>query len=165
MQSASQPPCFLADHILGFPWPIKSSCPSFLQRACGSCCLIGDVGKTEGLQDMHIHSKKVPAYVSTLPGPRQVFTSKGLGPYGEEGYYAEGSSRLCDTRSKTSGSARRVGASSQLPNNSQALITQVRRNSCRQLPNPVLTMLQAYGHSVTRCIQAMAAPAVEADVQ
>lgn len=30
---------------------------------------------------------------------------------------------------------------------------------------PVLTLLQAYGHSVTRCTQAMAAPAVEADVQ
>ena len=61
---------------------------AFTKGQCGSHYLIADVGKIEGLKDIGVHSKRVPAFVL----PRQMLTSKRLGPCGGEGFLAGGSS-------------------------------------------------------------------------
>ncbi len=53
---------------------------AFTKGQCGSHYLIADVGKIEGLKDIGVHAH------------RQMFTSKGLGPHGGEGF-AGGSRR------------------------------------------------------------------------
>ena len=58
---------------------------AFTEGQCGSHYLIVvDVGKIEGLKDIGLHSKS-----SSICTPRQMFTSKGLGPYSGEGFLAE----------------------------------------------------------------------------
>ncbi len=69
---------------------------AFTKGQCGSHYLIANVGKMEGLKDIGVHSKRIPEN-SSLCAPRQMFTSKGLGPYGGEGFLAGGAA---DTRSK-----------------------------------------------------------------
>jgi len=62
---------------------------AFTIGQCGSHYLIADVGKIEGLKDIGVHSKRVPAFVL----PDRCLQARGLGPYGGEGFLARGSSR------------------------------------------------------------------------
>jgi len=67
---------------------------AFTKGQCGSHYLIADVGKIEGLKDMGVHSKRVPAAreFPHLYSQTDVY-KQGLGPYGGEGFLAEGSGR------------------------------------------------------------------------
>ncbi len=62
---------------------------AFTKGQCGSHYLIADVGKIEGLKDIRVHSKIVPALVL----PDRCLLARGFGPYGGEGFLAEESSR------------------------------------------------------------------------
>ncbi len=77
---------------------------AFTKGQCGSHYLIADVGKIEGLKDMGVHSKRVPAArefpqqeSSRICTPRQMFTSKGSDPTVGRGFLRRGAA---DTRSK-----------------------------------------------------------------
>ncbi len=66
---------------------------AFTKEQCGSHYLIADVGKVEGLKDMGVHSKRVPAFVL----PNRCLQARGLDPTVGRGFLQRGAA---DTRSK-----------------------------------------------------------------
>ncbi len=66
---------------------------AFSKGQCGSHYLIADVGKIEGLKDMGVHSKRVPAFVL----PDRCLQARGLDPTVERGFLQRGAA---DTWSK-----------------------------------------------------------------
>ncbi len=66
---------------------------AFTKGQCGSHYLFADVGKIEGLQDIGVHSKGVPAFVL----PDRCLQARGLDPTVERGFLQGGAA---DTRSK-----------------------------------------------------------------
>ena len=66
---------------------------AFTKGQCGSHYLIADVGKIEGLKDIGMHSKRVPAFVL----PDRCLQARGLDPMVERGLLQGGAA---DTRSK-----------------------------------------------------------------
>ena len=62
---------------------------------CDSHYLIADVGKIEGLKDISVHSKRVPAFVL----PDRCLQARGLDPTVERGFL-QGPGGAADTRSK-----------------------------------------------------------------
>ena len=66
---------------------------AFTKGQCGSDYLIADVGKIEGLKDIGVHSKRVPAFVL----PDRCLQARGLDPTVERGFLQGGAA---DTRSK-----------------------------------------------------------------
>ena len=55
---------------------------AFTKGQCGSHYLIADVGKIEGLKDIGVHSKRVPAFVL----PDRCLQARGLDPTVERGF-------------------------------------------------------------------------------
>ena len=66
---------------------------AFTKGQCGSHYLIADVGKIEGLKDIGVHSKRVPAFVL----PDRCLQARGLDPAVERGFLQGGAAA---TRSK-----------------------------------------------------------------
>jgi len=66
---------------------------AFTKGQCGSHYLIADVGKVEGLKDMGVHSKRVPALVL----PDRCLQARGLDPTVGRGFLQRGAA---DTQSK-----------------------------------------------------------------
>ncbi len=66
---------------------------AFTKGQCGSHYLIAEVGKIEGLKDMGVHSKRVPAFVL----PDRFIQARGLDPTVGRGFLQRGAA---DTRSK-----------------------------------------------------------------
>ena len=73
---------------------MKTVIQAFTKGQCGSHYLIADVGKVEGLKDIGVHSKRVPAFVL----PDRCLQARGLDPMVERGLLQGGAA---DTRSKT----------------------------------------------------------------
>ena len=73
---------------------MKTVIQAFTKGQCGSHYLIADVGKVEGLKDIGVHSKRVPAFVL----PDRCLQARGLDPMVERGFLQGGAA---DTRSKT----------------------------------------------------------------
>ncbi len=70
---------------------MRTDIQAFTKGQCGSHYLIAGVGKIEGLKDKRY--RRAQQESSRICTPRQMFTSKGLGPCGGEGFLAEGSGR------------------------------------------------------------------------
>ncbi len=66
---------------------------AFTKGQCGSHYLIADVGKIEGLKDIGVHSKRVPAFIL----PERCLQARGLDPTVERGFLQRGAA---DTQSK-----------------------------------------------------------------
>ncbi len=80
---------YIARHIKAMRTVIQA----FTKGQCGSHYLIADVGKIEGLKDIGVHSKRVPAFVL----PDRCLQARGLDPTVERGFVQGGAA---DTRTK-----------------------------------------------------------------
>ena len=72
---------------------VRTVIQAFTKGQCGSHYLIADVGKVEGLTDVGVHSKRVPAVVL----PDRCLQARGLDPMVERGFLQGGAA---DARSK-----------------------------------------------------------------
>ena len=76
-----------------FDEAMRTVIQAFTKGQCSSHYLIADAGKIEGLKDIGVHSKRVPAFVL----PDRCLQARGLDPTVERGFLQRGAA---DTRSK-----------------------------------------------------------------
>ena len=86
---------YIARHIKAMRTVIQA----FTKGQCGSHYLIADVGKIEGLKDIGVHSKRVPAFVL----PDRCLQARGLDPTVERGFVQGGAADQDEARHDDSG--------------------------------------------------------------